>query len=145
MGDADLAEYAYLWDPANGWTLSAHFHELASLRVLFNGKPTLEELKNARAVLPLTPVPTLQEFFRRYSTASEIDTGVIADREARSIAEKCEKLGLTVVLKNESFVSYSPIQRAESRALIIEDEDLAQRVCERMLKSGIQVVTCYEA
>jgi hypothetical protein len=124
--------------------LSGTFHELARLRVLFAGKPTLEELKNARALLPLSPTPALQEFFRRHSTASEIDAGVMATRQARRIAEECEKVGLKVDLQNESYSSYLPVNRATQHACIIEDDALLQRVCKRMIEHGIPITVIAE-
>jgi len=139
MSDSDLAEYAYLWNPANGWTLSAHYHDCSRVRVHFNGKPTLEELKIARAHLPFNPAFSLQEFFKRYSAAPEIDVGVMSTREAIHVANECKKAGLNVTLQDESYTSYLPFNSKTGMALIIEDDDQAQRVCKRMLENGIPI------
>ena len=138
--DADLEEFAYLWDHANGWTLSAHYRECSRLCVLFAGKPTLEELKATRSLLPLSPTLSLKEFFHRYSSATQIDIGVLPTRQAICVADDCTKAGLEVVLKDESFVSYLPVNPSTGCALLIgENDELAERVCRRMLENGIPI------
>lgn len=140
MSDSDLAEYAYLWDPANGWSLISHFHEQARLKVIFESKPTLEQLKTARAILPLMPKPTLKEFFARYSNCSEIDVGILITRHALGLQVKCESEGLKTVVTNESYVDYYAENKQLSRALIIEDNEIAQRVYKKMKAAGLPVV-----
>lgn len=147
MNDDDLSKYAYLWDPANGWSLSAHFHEEARLKILFSGSPTLNELKNARAILPLIPNPTLKEFFARYSKASEIDAGNFAARQARYIQERCDRAGLKTSMENTSYTSYSVVQKRDDSSgtvLLIDDNELAQRICKRMLAEGVPISTWTE-
>lgn len=139
MNERDLSEFAYLWDPKNGWSLTRHFHEQSCVKILFEKPPTLEQLKNARALLPLIRELELKEFFTRFSKALEIDVGTMITRHALALDEECKKAGLKAVVMDKSHFSYLAVNETLSQALLIEDPEISKQVYERMVAEGVPV------
>ena len=70
----------------------------------------------------------------------EIDLGIISSTEARSIMNDAKQLNLQIIAKDVSVTSYLPIDLKTNFALIIEDNDLAEKTIGKMIEAGIPIV-----
>lgn len=75
----------------------------------------------------------------------ELDLGVLSSTETHSFCEKASSLNLNVVVTNASFTSYLPINQKTNIALIIENDALADLISQKMLDSGIPIISHTES
>jgi hypothetical protein len=60
--------------------------------------------------------------------------------EARQLISEAKELTLSIIAIDASVTNYLQIHSISNTALIIEDDDLAKRVIEKMLKSGTPII-----
>jgi hypothetical protein len=141
-----IDDYHYLWNGSEDWVLSAHYNSQASVKISFAGKqPTSKEIAAIRKLIPIyrnTPVIEVKSLL---SHQKEIDLGVLSWSETNRMIEYSRELDLEVIAVDSSHTSYLPINRSTNQALLIEDNALANRIIEKMLKLGVPVVDFEES
>lgn len=57
----------------------------------------------------------------------------------RRLLENLNRAGLTTAVRNTSFVSYLPLDRTTNSAMLVEDDEEARELAERMIRAGVPV------
>lgn len=150
MSEKELHEYAYLWDGSEGWSLSSCSRDEAVLTVVFAGtRPSVAELAALRRLSDEFRELPVRELKSRLGDKSEIELGRFSGMVAHEIEERSARIGVPFSIRSQyrHSVSYSPIQRSENGdfvMLLIENEDLRERVTSEMLKRGVPVTEYIE-
>lgn len=146
--DDDLPQFDFIWNSPQEWGLLAHHHSEVVLTAIFPGEsPTVADLAALRRLRPeLRDVPA-HELKARFEGAREVELGCFSALEAREIEARAGQLEVPFEIRSQghSFEDYSAIARDGSHFLLIEDEELGQRVTRRMLAMGIPVVQTLES
>jgi hypothetical protein len=133
--------YQYLWDGSDEWSLFAIYEHSSSLKIRFAGsQATIEEIIAVRKLIVAYQNTPAIEIKSLLKNKQEIDLGIMPSIEARRLISEAKELTLSIVAIDASVTNYLPIHSISNTALIIEDDDLAKRVIEKMLKSGIPII-----
>jgi hypothetical protein len=137
-----LADFEHLWDGSQEWVLTRHEHDAARIIIRFTGGLQPRDLAAIRMLLPEFQNLPPTDVKRRLLHQTELSLGPLPTREALDLAQRAAVVGLEAGVVDASYTDYQPLQRTDAGvfALIIEDNDFAQRVCQRMLKAGVPVV-----
>src|SRR4051812_19237605 len=121
----------FQWDRTHDWVLQCFETDRADLTVVFDGaRPSLRELAALRrCVAEFRQLPPAAAR-NRAGTSGRLELGELPGPEGRRLSEDLQQAGLRVELRNTSRVSYLPLDRTTGAALLIEDEDEAQRLAE---------------
>jgi hypothetical protein len=135
-----LDSYQYLWDGSEEWCLIAMYEHSSSLKIRFAGsQATIQEIIAVRKLIVAYQNTPASEIKSLLKDKQEIDLGIMPSIEARRMISKAKELTLEIIATDVSVTEYLPINPRTSMALIIEDNDLAKRVVEKMIKSGVTV------
>lgn len=142
--DYDLSDFEHMWDGSEaGWALNRHEHDGARVTLRFAGKPGIRDLAAIRKLLPEYQELQPADVKQRLGNKSELTLDPMQTDKALELARRAGELGLSAEVVDASHVSYSPLRRTPEGGLwgmIIEDEDYAQALCERMLEADVPVV-----
>jgi len=133
-----LEEFAFLWESGE-WTLHVTYH--SRLRVVFvfpTGRPSVAELSAIRALVPRFTNAPVTELKREVGELHEFVLGEFPNLEARKLLAGATARGLKTRTEDTSFTSYFPA--ANGTCLLIDDQELAQRVVEKMRLRGVPIV-----
>ncbi len=87
----------------------------------------------------LRELPT-SEVLARLRGVREYDLGIMSGIHAGYVARDAKRLGLNVVTIDKSETTYLPIHKVDKHALVIEDDDLAKKVTQKMLDEGVPII-----
>ena len=134
-------DYAHLWQhPQDGWVLLRVHRQGLSLTLVFNADgPSLKDIAAVRASVPEYGDMPLSEAFASLKRKGSVSLGTFAAREGKRLAEKCRGQSLHVEESVVDKLSYMPFNERTREALVIEDDVLAEQVCQAALLNGIRV------
>jgi hypothetical protein len=81
----------------------------------------------------------VQQVKARIGTSKVLSLSKRSTFDAEPLLRHSHKLGLTVVQTDASYTGYLPVHQIDQRAMIIEDDELSERVAKKMLAAGIPV------
>lgn len=137
----DLNEFSYLWDGSEpGWTLAKGSYTRWTIAVAFTSAgATVREVRALRLAVPELRSQTASAVF---SAVRGVRSIVVADSvgntACRELMQALERNGLRATATAKVTHCGLPISK-DQIALIIEDDDLALAVAERMEKEGVPV------
>ncbi len=136
-----VTQYSYLWDGSEDWVLSKHVHQGTRLKIKCSGKrPTVSELLAIRRLLEQQRHVPPAELRSMIKDTGELDLGNIAPARATEVVNRANDLGLHIIATDASVTSYLPINRTTKDAMLIDDDELNERVVQEMLKRGVPVI-----
>lgn len=136
----DLDEFAFLWDGSQpGWRLQWINSQVWHVRVRFAPEgSTVDEIRRLRQLVPSFGALTAREAMAQLRGKSVFDLPEpLGNIETRSLVEQARALGLETEVEVEERSTFLPIRDGE--VLIIEIDELARRVGERMKAEGLPV------
>ncbi len=148
--EADLREFAHMWDGSETWGLSAHYWTKITLTVIFAGQsPSVEELAALRRLREILRAMPARELKALLYNKHELELGRFSSMEAHEIEDRAAALRVPFTIRSagESGISYLPLQSlddGQQMAMIIEDEPLNDRVAQEMLKRGVPITSHIE-
>lgn len=140
-GEDGLKALSYLWDGSQrGWSLVASHSRTTRVTFVFSERgPTPKETAALRQILPeFSDRPTSEVWARLRQRATYVCEAALFGLEAHRLLRRAAGLGLRTQAETTHFVSYMPIR--DGHGLIIEDDDLAKRVAEMMIRAGVPVI-----
>lgn len=128
------------WDRTHDWVVQCFESDRAELTVLFEGaRPALNELAALRQCLSqfrdLPPAAARA----RAGTDGRLALGELPGPEPRRLSDDLRRAGLQAELRNTSAVTYLPLDRTTGAAWIVENDEEARRLAERMIQAGVPV------
>lgn len=135
------SSYAYLWNnPNDGWVLLRINRQALSVTVKLPAEgPTLREVAAMRSVAPEFGVMPPSEAFAALKGRAEVSLGKFESKEGRRLVESCQKHGLILDVVDHDESGYLPFNEKTNMALVIEDDALAEQVCQEALTHGVRV------
>lgn len=137
---ADLDDFAFLWDGSQqGWRLQKINHRTWHVWVMLSTEgPTVDEIRRVRQLDPSLGSLGAREAMARLRGATTVELpGPVGNIEMRALVERARALGLQTRVELEDRSSCLPMRNGE--ALLIELDDLARQVVERMEAAGLPV------
>ncbi|WP_299407268.1 hypothetical protein [Acaryochloris sp. IP29b_bin.148] len=137
-----IEEFKYLWDGSEtGWFLQ-HIDRVEWRLIFYFGKtgPSNLELIKLHKIVPelkslkITSIYNNLKGHAIYRTQEKY-----GNIESRRLFEQASALGLNVDLESKQVGGYLPISK-DNCVLIIEDDNLANRVVGKMIEAGVEVV-----
>lgn len=77
---------------------------------------------------------------KKLSGKTRVKLGRKWETEARELDRRGRELGLTIEIEARRTTSYLPVNELTKAALVIEDDELARRVCEEAIARGVKTV-----
>ena len=135
------SDYSYLWDGSqSGWVLLRVNHQTLAVVVTFSaGGPTLREVAAMRATVPAFAAMPPSDAFASLKGRSRVSLGDFESKEGRNLATRCKQNGLVVEVAATDKSSYLPFNEQSNQCLIIEDNFLAEQICQQAISQGIRV------
>lgn len=135
------SSYAYLWnDPNDAWVLLRINRQALLLTVKFPAEgPTLREVAAMRSVVPEFGAMPPSEAFAALKGRAEVSLGKFESKEGRRLVERCKQHGLNIEVVDQDESGYLPFNEKTNMALVIEDDALAEQVCQEALTRGVRV------
>jgi len=136
-----IDEYRYLWDGSEpGWRLRETDFTVHYISFCFGecGPSKADVLALRRLLDEFRDRPMHEVWNQLRGSESYTIPRDFTNLEMRSLVERAERAGLTVTLDGEQRGGYLPIS-ADGGALIIEDDELAKAVAEKMIAAGVPV------
>lgn len=137
-----IEQFSYLWDGSEpGWELQ-HINRVEwSLEFSFSKTgPKKEDVVKLHKLLPELKSLKLSDVSRTLKNQGSYSTterfGCI---EARRICAEAYQLDLMVRKHEEQVGDYLPVSK-DGHALLIEDDELANKVYKKMIEAGVKVV-----
>jgi hypothetical protein len=137
-----IEEFKYLWDGSEPkWLLQHTDHVVCHLKILFGEKgPSKEEILKLYRIVPELKSDKLTSVYKKLKGHSTYRTQEsYGNIESRSLYTQASTIGLNVELESEQIGGYLPISK-NNFALIMEDDNLAKRIVEKMMESGAEIV-----
>ncbi len=137
-----LSEYSFLWDGTEpGWTIHVMWRNEHDVCVVFGeAGPSVAELAKLRQLVDAYRALSAREAHTRFASKPRVTVGRKSAIEAHQLAHRAKALGLTVELEGHCTTSHLPVNELTNVALIIEDDDEAERVCKEAIARGVKVV-----
>lgn len=137
----EVEQYSYLWNGSQpGWVLLCIDGQRFELTIKFaEGGPSAREFGAIQKVVPEFRTLSLSSVFERLKAQSSLQLGEFESSEARKLAQSCTDVGLTVTQLVKEVPRYLLVNELTKRALVIEDDDLANQVKETALKRLVPV------
>jgi hypothetical protein len=134
-------QYSYLWNGSQpGWVLLCIDGQRFKLTIEFaEGGPSAREFGAIRKVVPEFQALSLSSVIERLKAQSSLPLGEFESSEARRLVQSCKDVGLTVTQLVRELPCYLLVNELTKSALLIEDDDLANRVKETALKRLVPV------
>jgi hypothetical protein len=128
------------WERDHEWVLHRSWNDLTRVTIRFqNAKPSLSELAAIRRCLPQYRDMAPAAARTSIGETGQLPLGVMPTPEARGVIEIIQKEGFIVDAECASYVSYMPLDKTTSCALLIENEAEAKAVVQSMLAAGVPV------
>lgn len=137
-----IEEFKYLWDGSEtGWFLQHTDHVIWHLIFYFEKTgPSKQELSKLHKIVPELKSLKITSIYNNLKGHSIYRTQeTYGNIESRRLFEKASALGLNVDLECKQIGGYLPISK-DNFALIIEDDNLANRVIEKMIEAGVEII-----
>lgn len=136
-----LRDFAYIWDGTQkGWVLLRINRHSVSLTVTFgSGGPTLRDVASMRSAVPSLGALSPSEALAAVKGKGAVPLGAFDSDEGRRLKKKCLDHGLELNEEKKDLSRYLPFNEVTSRSLLIEDDRLAQQVCQEALARGVPV------
>jgi hypothetical protein len=136
---AGLDDFAFLWDGSqSGWRIRKTYHRTWHVWVMLSQGPTVDEIRRVRQLDPSLGSLSAREAMARLRGATTVELpGPVGNIEMRVLVERARALGLQTRVELEDRSSCLPVRNGE--ALLIEPDDLARQVVERMEAAGLPV------
>lgn len=136
----DLEELAYLWDGSQpGWELHWTDRVVWVVTVYLAGGSTPSEVSRLRKLIPSLGAMTATEAYRAVAgEPSILYPGELGQIEKRQVLERAAALGFRVTVESRDRSGGLPVRNGF--AVLIEDDDLMRRVCDKMRESGCPVI-----
>jgi hypothetical protein len=140
MGQDELEELTHLWDGTEDWVLHAFYHSEVDLKIVFEGEhPSIQEIMAVRKLLEEYREIPVQKIKAQIGASKVLSLGKRSTFESQPLLQHAQEIGLTVVQLGASHTGYLPFNRTDKTALIIEDDELSERVAKKMLEAGVPV------
>ncbi len=141
MNTPEIQHYQYLWDGTQaGWVLIRRNGYDVELSLKFDlAGPSSREMMAVRHVLPEFKNQALHQVIARLRGSQSFKLGKFDSKEAHRLAAACNKEGLNLVQEVINAPRFLPVNEIRNTALLIEDDELAQRIYETALLHGISV------
>ena len=140
MHEADLAPFAFLWEgSAPEWCIRATYVYERRIVVLFDPPgPSARDVAAMREVFDELRGRSVQAVWADVVGKTHIPLAeVYSPVNAPSVVVAARRRGLRVDMQAIEIVHRIPVNRRTEQALIIESDELAARVVERMLAAGV--------
>ena len=138
MARDELEELSHLWDGTENWVLHAFYHSEVDLKIVFEGEhPSIQEIMAVRKLLEEYREIPIQKIKAQIGASKELSLGKRSTFEAQPLLQHAQELGLSVVQTGASHIGYLPFNQIDQTALIIEDDELSERVAKKMLEAGV--------
>jgi hypothetical protein len=137
---ADLAALAYLWDGSEPeWSLRELRRQERRLVIVFEASgATARDLASLREVFDEFRDRPAQELWEELSGNGRIAIErVYSPKDVERVVDAATARGLKVELSARESIGYVPVNTHTQSALLIEDDELAREVAERMLAAGV--------
>lgn len=136
-----LESYSFLWDGTQpGWVILRINRQAISIEVCFAiGGPTLREVAAMRKAVPSFSAMPPSDAFAALKGRSRVNLGSFEGRVARRLCESCRMHGLVVEQAVADRSGQIPFNEISNQSLVIEDDLLAERICQRAIAQGIRV------
>lgn len=138
---SELDDFKYLWDGTEpGWSVyrTLDTRWTATYKFADTG-PTLKEVTALRNFLDeFRNVPMNEVWKQLRGVQQYVAKQTMGNIEAHALPPQAERLGLDVTLTAKSERGSIPIS-PDGSALIIENNELAEQVIEKMLQAGVPV------
>jgi len=132
-------------DPSHEWELVRHNRDQLALAVCFRGaSPTTDEIAALRRVIPEYREKPAAEVVAAIRGIGQVDLGVRSGMEARRLMKNADLQGLKIVAKDASVTIWQPRDLTAQQALLLEDEEEAERIAAMLIEAGIRVVPVEE-
>lgn len=136
-----LQDFAYVWNGTQqGWVLLRTNRQSMSLTVTFGeGGPNLKDVAAMRSAVAKFGAMPPSDAFAALKGQAAVALGTFASEEGRRLKNKCSQHGLNIMTEPVDLSSYLLFNVVTNRALLIEDEFLAEQVHQEALARGILV------
>jgi len=153
LSPAEIEEYRHLWDGSENWELHAFHYSQSELEIVFEGaRPTPREILALRKLLYEYGNLPMQELKASIGDLPRLKIGNYRNSRAQKLQVEAQRLGLSIYATDTSRTGYLPIFTGKSditglsvsEALVIENNELAERVTKRMRAAGVPVTESYQ-
>lgn len=127
------------WNRKHKWSVQVTHHNQFRVSVVLNVPPSASEIVSLRKLVPEYAQRPLGELQLALADALQVDLGLQSYQEATDLKSRAEQLNLRVEVVNVSYTSYLPVDESNNSALLIEDQQEAERVAKEMIASGAKV------
>lgn len=136
-----IEDYAYLWDGTDpGWIILDTCQQYAEVSLVFSAQgPSLRDVADVRSTLPAYAQKTATEVWTDLKGRARLPLGTLELREARELADRCLRLGLTIEIVARDASSRLPYHESRKLALVIEDAELSESVCRTAIEHGVRI------
>jgi len=140
--DDEFEDLHCLWDGSERWVVDRYFEDETVVRIFFSaGRPTVREVVAIRKLLPEYRDLPPGEVVRRLGSTGSMTVDAMSTARAGELTEHARLLGLVTETIDASHIGYMPIRlNDEGQPDLMrkyEDDEVARRVCERMLREGV--------
>ena len=137
-----LAEFDHLWNGTEaGWTIQVTRRNEHDVSVAFRDPgATVADIAKLRQLVDELRGLSAVDAQKRLAKKTRVALGRKWEIEAHQLERRGRELGLRVELEARRTTSYLPVNELTKSALVIEDDDLARRVCEEAISRGVKVV-----
>jgi hypothetical protein len=140
-----LDDFRHMWDGSEpGWKLRRIERQEWQLTFMFaESGPTLQEISRLRNLLDdFRNIPLAQVLKQLRGLSSYTLPTVLSNLEMRYLVEKAEQLEFRTSVIELDRSGYLAIHE-DCTAMIIEDDEVAREVANRMIQAGIAVETIH--
>jgi len=128
------------WDRSRRWELHKVVRHATVLSIRFVAEPSGADLNAAREVFAALAAMSPAEAKRVLTAPEGLELGEYAPQDATRLLDRAIELGLPVVARDATDVSYVPVDATEGLSvLLIEDPSEHDRVVREMLDAGVPV------
>lgn len=137
----DLEALSYLWDGSQpGWAFRWRHHVVCTVTIHLEGPPsTPSEVSRIRKLVPEFGAISAAEAYRALAGRTSIQyPGELGHIEKRWVLERAARLGFRTSTESRDLSGGLPFR--DGFVLLIEDQELARRVCEKMREAGCPIL-----
>lgn len=141
----NLEKYQHMWDGSEpGWQLYKIDKTSWTLTIEFgHSGPTKKELMTLHKIIPELRSKKITDIYRELKTLNSYESNdVYGNIEAREIYELAQENGLNANLTSNQSINYIPVCK-DNMVTLIEDDEVADKVKEKMLAAGVTIVNIH--
>jgi hypothetical protein len=128
------------WNRSHEWVVERTFHHRRRVSIRFaGGKPSLAEFAAVRRCFQEFAQMPPKLSLAQLDESGELDIGSFSIPDAAKVVEKAQTAGLDVVVRDASYVGSIAIDRTQSSAPLIEDEEESAATIKAMIEAGVPV------